>query len=225
VLTLFALPFCGTVGTANSLQSGMRYAMGPWFALFAVMLARLSAPSRTRWAVPVGLAVLSGLSLVYVLRGPLEAPYRLRAGLRGQTEETPIGARGGTLKLDPELHAFITGVRKTAIESGFRPGDDLLGFFDMPGVVFALGGRSPGMAWYTMGYPGSRLVMERGLALAGRERLRRAYILQTTASTEWLQSLRPLGINFPDDYVLGGTFTIPYSWAKEDVRWWRPRNR
>ena len=225
VMMLFALPFCATVGTGNSLQSGMRFVMGPWFALFAVMLAQMSAPPRARWALPTGLAVLSALSLVYVMRGPLEAPYRLLAGLRGQTEETAVGAGGGTLKLDPELHAFITRVRQAALESGFRPGDDLLGFFDMPGIVFALGGRSPGLAWYTMGYPGSRAVAERGLALAGPERLRRAYILQTTASTEWLRSLKPLGIDFPGGYVPGGTFTIPYSWAKEDVTWWRPRSR
>jgi hypothetical protein len=224
VLMLFALPFCGSVGTSNPLQFGMRYVLAPWFALLALLLGRLSAPARTRWAVPVGLAVLSAFSTVYVVRGPLEAPYRLLTGLAGQTEDTSIG-RGATLKLDPVLHAFITDVRKAADASGFRPGDDLLGFYNMPGIVFALGGRSPGLAWYMTGYPGSPLVAARALALADRERVRRAYILQTKASTEWLQSLAPLGINFPDDYVLGGTFTIPYSWAKEEVKWWRPKSR
>src|SRR5206468_600493 len=79
VLTLFALPFCGAVGTGNPLQYGMRYTIAPWFALFALMLERLSGPARTRWAVPVGLAFLSASAAVYIVKGPLEAPYRLLA--------------------------------------------------------------------------------------------------------------------------------------------------
>jgi hypothetical protein len=160
-----------------------------------------------------------------MVKGPLEAPYRLLAGLEQQTIDTPIGPDGGTLALDPVLHAFITGVRKAAQDSGFTPGDDVIGLYDMPGIVYALGGRSPGMPWWTMGYPGSRALMERGLSLADPGRVRRAFILQTAASTAWLQSLQPEGIHFPDDYELGGTFTIPYSWAKEEVKWWRPKAR
>jgi hypothetical protein len=95
----------------------------------------------------------------------------------------------------------------------------------MPGLVFALGGRSPGVTWYVTGYPGSREVLERALSLVPPERLRRAYLLQTTASTEWLTSLDRFGINFPDDYVEHATFTVPYSWAREEGKWWGPRNR
>jgi hypothetical protein len=226
VLALFALPFCGAVGTGLPLQYGMRYTLGAWFGLFAIVLARLSAPARVRWTEPTGLAILAGFAAVYLVRGPSEAPYRLLTPIAGQTEVTPIGPTPGvTLKLDPVLHAFIMEVRKAAADTGFTPGDDILGFHDMPGVVYALGGRSPGMPWFTMGYPGSRVVMERGLALADRERLQRAYILQVKSSTGWLQSLKPYGINFPDDYELGGTFIIPYSWAKEEVKWWRPKRR
>jgi hypothetical protein len=67
--------------------------------------------------------------------------------------------------------------------------------------------------------------MARAMELAGAERIRRSYILQTASSTAWLESLGPTGVRFPADYILCGTFTIPYSWAKEDVRLWRPRNR
>jgi hypothetical protein len=225
VFMLFALPFAGAAGTANPLHFGMRYTIGPWFALFALALGALSAPARVLWTVPVGFVCLTAICAVYVVRGAVEAPYRLRGGLRAQTEDTPIGPTGVTLKLDPALHDFITGVRRTADASGFKPGDDLLGFFDMPGIVYALGARSPGQMWYTLAYPGSRIAMERALLLADRERLRRAYILQTASSTSWITSLAATGIRFPDDYVLCGTFTIPYSWADEEVKWWRPKAR
>jgi hypothetical protein len=224
VLLLFALPFCGAVGTNLPLQYGMRYTLAPWFALFAIVLGRLSAPGRLRWAVPVGLAFLAASALVYIVKGPLEAPYRLLTPLKGQTEETAL-ADGTTLKLDPALRGFIADVRRAAQASGFRPGDDILGFYDMPGIVYALGGRSPAVPWWTTGYPGSRLVSERALTVADRDRVRRAFILQTASSTAWLQSLRAQGVNFPDDYVLGGTFTIPFAWTKEEVKWWRPASR
>src|SRR5262249_8207723 len=91
VLMLFALPFCGAVGPGNPLQYGMRYTLAPWFALLALVLGRVSAPARTRWAVPAGLAALSAYCLVYLVKGPLEAPYRLLASVRDQTVDTQIG--------------------------------------------------------------------------------------------------------------------------------------
>jgi len=222
---LFVLPFVATVGTGNPLHFGMRYVLAPWFALLALILGRLSTPLRTRWAVPIGLAVLSAYAAVYLVKGPLEAPYRLLTGLRGQTVDTQVGDPGSIVKLDPVLHAFITDVRTAAQDSGFKPGDDMLGLFDMPGMVFALGARSPVAPWWMSGYPGSKTVMERAIEVAGVERIRRAYILQTDLSTDWLRSLGSHGVNFPDDYVLVGTFTIPYAWAKHEAKLWRPKVR
>jgi hypothetical protein len=203
----------------------MRYVLAPWFALFVLILGRLSAPARAPWAVPVGLACLSACCVVYLVRGPLEAPYRLLTGLRGQTEDTQIGEAGSIVKVDPEQHAFITSVRAAAQAAGFKPGDDLLGLYEMPGIVYALGGRAPGITWWTMGYPGSPVVMERAIANIGPERIRHAYILQVKSSTAWLTSQSGKGLNFPGDYEPAGTFTIPYSWKKEEVTLWRPKTR
>ena len=33
-------------------------------------------------------------------------------------------------------------------KEGFRPGDPILGFTDLPGLVYLLGGTSPGVCWY-----------------------------------------------------------------------------
>jgi hypothetical protein len=225
VAMLFVLPFGGAMGTGNPLEYTMRYTLAPWFVLFALALGRFSAPARTRWAVPAGLAVLTLFSTVYLIKGPLDAPYRLLTDLRGQTIDTAIGDSGTVLKIDPELHDFITSLRRVADETGFKPGDDVIALFEMPGVVYALGGRSPSLPWWTSGYEGSRTAMARAIEVAGRERVRRAYILQTASSTAWLESLAGRGIDFPADYELGGTLTIPFSWTKEEVKWWRPRLR
>lgn len=225
ILLLFLLPFCGALGTGNPLHFVMMYTIAPWFGLFVVLLSVLSLPGRTRWAVPVGAACLSAFCAMQVIGGSLDAPYRMRSGLRLQTHDTEVGAPATRLKLDAEMSAFLTDVRRTAAASGFKPGDDVLGLFDMPGVIFALGGRSPGVPWYTVGYPGSERVNERALGLIGPGRAGQAFIFQTTSSDAWLRTLGSFGIRFPDDYVLCGTLTIPYSWKREQVKWWRPLRR
>ena len=110
-----------------------------------------------------------------------------------------------------------------AQEDGFKPGGDVLGFFDMPGVVFALGGRSPGNPWYNCGYKGSRAFAQKALSLVPPERLKRAFILETSGSAECMPDLAKFGINFPGDYILCGELVIPYPWTKETVRFWKPR--
>jgi len=42
------------------------------------------------------------------------------------------------------LEILDTDLRK----GGFRPGDPILGFTDLPGLVYLLGGTSPGVCWY-----------------------------------------------------------------------------
>lgn len=224
-LLLLALPFCGAIGTSNPIQFGMRYTLAPWFGLFALLLGLLSTAGRTRWPAPVGLACLSASCAFYVVEGSLYAPYRLVTPLRQQTHVTAVGVPPTALRLDAELSTFITDLRRVAAESGFKPGDEVLAFYDMPGIVSALGGRSPGIAWYTIGHPGAQIVAERSLALIGPARASQAYLLQTASSTAWLQTLGGYGIHFPQDYVLGGTLTIPFSWKHEDVKWWRPRRK
>jgi hypothetical protein len=59
--------------------------------------------------------------------------------------------------------------------------------------------------------------------MAGRERLKRAFVLEADSSTEWLKGLGTVGIAFPQNYVLCGEVQalVPY-YLKEHVRLWRP---
>ena len=44
-----------------------------------------------------------------------------------------------------ELSELVSEYKK---ENDFENGDDILALFDMPGLVYAVGGRSPGRPWY-----------------------------------------------------------------------------
>jgi hypothetical protein len=167
-------------------------------------------------------AVLAVFGAVQIVGGAQAAPYRLNTPLRQQVVATLVGSPSTSLSLDPETHAFFDDLRAHAARCGFRPGADLLAFFDFPGVVFALGARSPGMGWYTGAYPGSRTAGAKALEMAGVERVSRAFLLETNKSREWLGGLSHLGINFPRNYEPCGTFKIPYTWSREEARLWRP---
>jgi hypothetical protein len=56
--------------------------------------------------------------------------------------------RGGTVYLDAEQAKLLEGIRARFEAWGFRRGDPIVAIGDMPGLVYFLGGYSPGMAWY-----------------------------------------------------------------------------
>jgi hypothetical protein len=223
-LVLGTLPFAGALGTGNPIFYNIVFYMTPWFGLFLLLLLFISKLHRSDAILLGGMLTITIFISTQVISAGLFAPYRLNTGVWDQTRATEIGHPPTILKLDPETKQFFNRIRLMAQEYGFKPGDDVLGFFDMPGVVFALGGRSPGTPWYPgCGYKGARAFAEKALFLVPPERLKRAFILETSDSAKCMPDLAKFGINFPGDYILCGELTIPYPWTKETVRFWKPR--
>ena len=106
------------------------------------------------------------LAAIQIVGGTINVPYGLNASLLRQTVATEIGSPSSRVSVDPDMHALVVDLRRLANECGFRDDDDLLALYNMPGIVYALGGRSPGIPWYTSGLPGSRLVNQMGLDYA-----------------------------------------------------------
>ncbi len=220
---LFLLPFVGAVGTGNYIFVSTLWYMAPWFSLLLILLVALALLLKNRLVLAVGALIIGSFASAQIVSGCLYGPYRLNTGLLGQTQATEVGYPTTVLKLDSATSEFFRRIRQMAQEHGFKPGDDVFGFFDLPGVVFALGGRSPGNPWYNCGYKGSRAFTEKALSLVPQERLKRAFILETSRSAECMPDLAKYGIDFPGDYVLCGELMIPYPWTKESMRFWKPR--
>ena len=220
---LFALPFVGAIGTTNPININVGLCLAGWFALIVFILRGLARLERQPLIVGVGATVLAALLAFQVISGPLRWPHRLNSGVLHQTQPTNLGSPSTRLFLDAPTSLFFHELRLVAARCGLSAGDDVLAFFDMPGIVFALGGRSPGLLWFTHGYPGSRARNEQGLRDAGVRRVSQAYLLETHQSRPWLGTLNDFGIVFPQNYVLCGELKIPYTWLNEHVRLWRPR--
>lgn len=212
----------GAFGTANPIYINLMLSLGSWLALLAIAARYASASLDWHGAGDATILAVMIFSAVQIVGGSSQDPYGLHEGLSRQTEATSIGSPATRLLLDRETERWLVELKRLAADSGFREGDDLLAFHNMPGVVYALGGRSPGLPWFTSGLPGSRVANEKGLKAAGAERVSRAFILQVTGSEAWLSTLAPLGIDFPRGYVYCGTITRHYRGLVFELKLWRP---
>lgn len=221
-LLLFFLPFVTAAGTTHRIYINALLHLGPFFALIA--LCGLLVARRTGSWLPWSLTLLltSGVALSQFFHGGFFVPYRLPTSLVAMQESVEIGVPATRLRVDPGTALFTRELQGLLQRAGFQPGDDLLAFFDMPGVVFAMGGRSPGRPWYFPNYgeQGERENLA-ALRIAGRDRIRRAILLQSNHDPRVGEYLSTLDLRFPDDYEWIGETWQPYrEWS---VTVWRPR--
>jgi hypothetical protein len=221
-LLLASGPAVAALGTANPIYINLMLALGSWAALLVLAL-RYASP-RLHWSGAGDAAMLTVLvfAAVQIVGGTAIAPYGLHEGLVRQTVATSLGSPPALLSLDAETHRLVVELQRLTAACGFREGDDLFAFHNLPGLVYALGGRSPGLPWFTDGWPGSRAVNEMGLAAAGEGRVSRAFILESAEADRWLRTLTPLGIDFPDRYTACGNVTRRLRGLRFDLQLWRP---
>jgi hypothetical protein len=220
ILMLIALPFANAIGTNNMLHNNLIYSIAPWLAAVAYIMRRSTSAERGVMA-RVTFAGAAVVCYMQVTLGAQHATYRLNAPLDQQSVATPLGSPPSTLRLDPPTSRFLLDMRQLLSANGFKDDQDLLAFFNMPGVVFAVGGKSPGTYWFNEAYRGSRAFAEYTLKLIGPERTRKSFLIEEDKSHPWIENLDALGVQFPEGYERIGELTIP--WSRTAVRIWRPR--
>lgn len=225
---LFLLPYLGAFGTSNNINTNCLYQMAPWFVLSALLLAELDRRWQTAWPSRLGLLLLTVIAGGEFYNGYWMQPYRVAGGARHyQTVPTPIGVPASTLRLTLETHDFVVQARTILSEHGFKPGDDLLVFFDLPGFVFAMGGVSPGHPWY---FAGDKVSLDEDamrLNFIEPSRRKRAFIVHNSFDSDWndfLPRLRAAGLNFPEDYrLISPPMLSPFTRVKFEI--WQPKAR
>ncbi|HWA11823.1 MAG TPA: hypothetical protein VHA15_01890 [Burkholderiales bacterium] len=220
VAFLLPLPAIGAIGTGNPLRLNMMLHLGPWLALVSMGLWGLAERPGGRWTLLAGTLLAAGVCASQVVTGGEVSPYRLNAPMSRQLVDTKFGPEPQTLKLDGETAAFVDGLRRTARACGLRPGDDVIAFTGMPGLVYGLDARSPGIPWYSGGYPGSAAANAFALGLVPPARLASAWILVKEGTPNAVPDLAALAIRFPQAYALCGSGVWPVT--RQQVQLWRP---
>ena len=227
-LLLLLLPYLGAFGTSNNINTNAHYQLAPWLVLAGLLLAEIDRVWGTLWPSRVGLLLLSSIAATQFYNGYWLQPYRVGGTRSEQTVATQIGEPASTLRLTPSTNEFITTSRRILQEHGFKPGDDLLVFFDLPGFVFAMDGVSPGHPWYFAGDKNSLDLDAMRLGFITPDRLRRAFIVRNGLDPDWndfLPRLRTTGLKFPEDYRLLTPPEMVSPFTRVPFQIWAPKTR
>jgi hypothetical protein len=200
LLLLIALPFFAMVGTNVALTLKLPTFVAPLFVLFAVALPELSRAGLRRFAGSA-LLLLAGTTTAVAVEHQLVKPYGLPSPLWTQTEETPLLPG---LRVDPATRSFLESVHGRMTAAGFEPGDPVIAFDFMPGLVAALGGRSPGLPFFVFDRPAQNCwtieraaLSEPPFVLLGQDML--------IEQRDCIRAFR-----FPEDFRFVGALRNPY---------------
>lgn len=218
-LFLLLMPVAGSLGTSNPIYNVVQFYAVPWFGAILLLVVLLVVRNGLNSALLMVVSLsISAYVSNHVAQGSTFMPAQVKPrSLFDQSVPTSVGNPAYILNLDPDTHNVISQLSIAAKASGFKGGDDIIAFSEIPGLVYALGGRSPGHPVYPCCYsvrPDAYSKM--ALTFSERARLRKAYVLLNMEPVDNIHSiLGSVGVNFPDDYLvltrvngLGFNFTL-----------------
>jgi len=224
LVVLALLPFVGSFGTSNDISSNTVYQMAPWLTLITLLLAWLSHSWQARWLPAVGVVCISVLTFGQFINGYVFNPYRVPGGRLAQTTPTSIGVPSSTLRIDPGSHDLVEGVRSQLMSHGFKPGDDIFAFFNLPGLVFSLGGVSPGYPWYFSGNDESLALDAMRANWVPAQRRFRAFVILNRRPEDPPPPWQAMYMDFPNAYEPCGP-ALRNPLTGEVVEVWKPKRR
>jgi len=216
---LVILPFAGAFGTTNPLYLNSSLQAPLWFAAAALPL--LAGGRLGRFSTGLLLVACSGIATTQLFNGQIVQPYSMTSDLRTQNTPTLIGQSGSVLLLDTPNAQFIQATQEILKKNGFQPGGDIFAFFNLPGLVYAVGGRSPVIPWYFGRIYDNNPVEEIYIRNAGTLRRGRAWVITQADAPDFRQHYLNADFNFPDGYVEVGALINPAT--AMDIRIWKPR--
>lgn len=224
-LFLLLLPIAGSLGTSNPIYNVIQFYVAPWFGAILFLLIMLIIRYKIGSALLVFVVLsISAFASSHIIQGSVFQPAQIRPrNLLDQSIPTAVGHPPYYLNLDLETHNIVEQLSIAAKSNGFLPGDDIIGFDNIAGLVFALGGRSPGHPVFPCCYSKSMNEYSKmALQLADKTRLKKSFILLGINSQSDISSiLDSVGIRFPDDYQLVGKV----SGLKREFTLYRPTQR
>ena len=131
-------------------------------------------------------------------------PYRA-APMEAQTERITKIPRLNGLNVSKEKYTYINSVNRVLRDNGFEPGAPMIGFYRLPGVIYAASGKSLGGIYWNR--PQIALYAE-NLKIALEEEDQKPYILlspsihENNLVPEMKEDLAEFGIDIDHDYIL-----------------------
>lgn len=188
------LPLLNGVGTATGITDYLGHGLIFFVAVGWIFLAQAMEKGLPVWCA---LAAVLTLGLIQSGRAITSTfnQYKIGSVWRSDLVTVSTGPEKGRLRTFPASVQFLEKIRGQMDRAGYREGDPILGLTDLPGLVYLLGGVSPGVCWYISHYLPENRGVETNLAQLRPEVLARCWVLER-------ETLRPnerLDATWPGD--------------------------
>jgi hypothetical protein len=122
-----------------------------------------------------------------------------------------VGVPSTTLKLDPASAECIEKTKSALATAGFKPGDDVLALYGLPGLVYAVGGVSPKKPWFfdDHGQTGDEENL-RALKKIPIERVNVSFIFRSNRDNRVAHQLDLCGVSFENRFQVVEQIKVPF---------------
>ncbi|MBA3704786.1 MAG: hypothetical protein H0W84_02475 [Bacteroidetes bacterium] len=223
LIVLIGLPIAAAFGTSNPVYNLPLCHAATWFgAILLLLVLFVTKNNAAPWLLALSIISIGLFSTSQITQGFIFNPQQILADLFHQTEPTTVGFPEKTLLLDIRTHTLVKELSTIAQTNGFKPGDDIIAISYIPGIVYAIGGRSPGHPVFILGDEGAFNYSRLALKFADTERLKHAFVLLNIGSKEAESLLTTRGIDFPNNYDSLGSVASNLNKNKK-FSLWKPK--
>ena len=209
---MFALlPWLNGAGTATGITDYLGHGVVFFAALGWIFLGQAAVRG-----LPLGCvaAAVLCLGVIQATRAASTTLNTYRVGSVWVPELVPltVGPEKGRLWTFPLSVESLQKIHAEMERAGFREDDPVIGITDCPGLVYLLGGTSPGACWYISYYLPENPGVQMNLKNIPREALARSWVIvrETSRENEKLERVWPraLGVELP--VQINGDFFWPW---------------
>jgi hypothetical protein len=207
---LALMPFVTAAGTTHKIFINALLHVAPLSAAILLLAASLDKSFRRAIILPFTGILIVGLSFSQFITGFVVTPYRT-APKWTQTVPVEVGVPPTILNLDAASAECIGKTKVALSDAGFKPGDDILALYGLPGLVYAVGGVSPQKPWFfdDHGQAGDE-ENARALKRIPIERLKKSFVFRTNRDERVDFQLGHCGESFSKNFQVIDQFTVPF---------------
>jgi hypothetical protein len=211
------MPFVTAAGTTHKIFINALIHVAPLAAAILLLAASLDKSFRRGIILPiVGLLIL-GLSFSQFITGFVLNPYRT-APKWAQTVSVEVGVPSTILKLDPASAECIEKTKAALSNAGFKPGDDVLALYGLPGLVYAVGGVSPKKPWFfdDHGQTGDEENL-RALKKIPLQRVNASFVFRSNVDSRVAHQLKLCGVSFENHFQVIDQVKVPFKNRRVEI--------
>jgi hypothetical protein len=223
ITILLFIPLSSSFGSTNPAYVSALHETAFWAAGLILLADTVAIVTELKWFSPAVAGILCLAAISHIYSGQFLRPYMYQTSLWKQNTLTEIGNPKTILRVDNSLAKFIKYVRATLETAGYSPGDDVFGFFNLPGVIFAIGGKEPGAPWYFGTWYHDDDTDGGKLRRVEIKRRQEAWIITQADVTRFRDEFALSGIDFPGGYRKIGQTVNPTTGLEIEI--WKPISR